>query len=86
MEPDLARQREEAHWLIDVLPEDKLHAVNTLLKVLAEPPSLAESLASAPYEDEELTPETIASIERGELDFEQGRTTSHAEMRREFGL
>ena len=86
MEPDLARQRQEAHWLIDVLPEDKLHAVSTLLKVLAAPPSLAESLASAPYEDEELTPETIASIERGRMSLRRGEGIAHDDVRREFGL
>lgn len=85
MELDLARQRQEAHWLIDVLPEDKLHAVSTLLKVLVDLPPLEESLASAPYEDEELTAETIAAIEQGDRDYEQGRVTSHAEMLREFG-
>jgi hypothetical protein len=84
MELDLARQRQEAHWLIDVLPEDKLHAVRTLLKVLVEPPPLAESLASAPDEEEELTPETIASIELGRLQGERGEVTSHEEMLREF--
>ncbi len=83
MEVDLAQQRHEAHLLIDVLPEDKLHAVRGLLDVLVEP--LSRSLAVAPVEEEELTADTIASIRRGERDGELGKLTSHEDMLREFG-
>jgi len=62
MELDLSQERQEAHLLIDVLPQEKLHAVRTLLDVLVEP--LSKSLAIAPDDDEELNSDTIASIER----------------------
>ena len=53
MELDFAQQRQQAHLLIDVLPEEKLSAVHSLLEVLVEP--LSRSLAMAPVEDEDLT-------------------------------
>jgi predicted GNAT family acetyltransferase len=50
----------------------------------AEP--LSVSLAAAPFDDEELTPETIEAIKQGERDSEEGRTVSHADLLREFGV
>jgi hypothetical protein len=72
--------------LVDILPEEKLYAVSTLLKVLVEPPSLAESLAAAPDEDEELLPEFAASLECAYASLDQGVGTPHEEVLREFGL
>jgi len=43
-----------------VLTEEKLFAVRNLLEVLVEP--LSRSLANAPVEDKELTPETINAL------------------------
>ena len=37
MELDLVQQRQQAHLLLDVLPEEKLFAVHNLLEVLVEP-------------------------------------------------
>lgn len=48
------------------------------------PEPLSQSLAKEPIENEDLSEETIASIERGRLCFERGEFTSHAEMLREF--
>ena len=83
MELDLAQQRLEAHLLVDALPQEKLQVLRSTLDTLVEP--LSASLAAAPFEEEELTAETIAAIQQGDLDYEQGRTTSHDEMLREFG-
>ena len=82
MELDLAKQRRHAHLLIDVLPEDKLSAVNNLLDVLVEP--LSKSLAEAPVENEDLTPETISDIERASSSLDRGEGISHEEILREF--
>ena len=84
MDLNLVEQRRHAHLLIDALPEDKLSAVNSLLDVLVEP--LSESLARAPEDDEELTPETIAILERANSAIGRGETISHEEVLREFGL
>ena len=81
---DLSQQRHEAHLLIDVLPEEKLYAVRSLLDVLVEP--LSKSLAMAPVEDEVLNDETIAAIERARASLARGEGISHDEILREFGL
>ena len=62
MELDLEQQRQQAHLMLDVLPGEKLAAVRNLLEVMVEP--LPRSLAMAPVEDEELTPETVAALHR----------------------
>ena len=84
MELDLARRRQQAHSLLDVLPEEKLSAVYNLLEVLVEP--LSQSLAMAPVEDEELTPETMAALDCASASLERGEDVSHEEVLREFGL
>jgi hypothetical protein len=43
-------------------------------------------LASAPVEDEEITDETAAAIERSRASLAQGEGIAHEEIRREFGL
>ncbi len=84
MELDLTQERQEAHMIIDVLPQEKLHAVRTLLDSLIEP--LSKSLAMAPLDDEELNSDTIASIERARISLRSGEGIPHDEIRREFGL
>ena len=81
---NFAQQRQQAHLLIDVLPEEKLFAVHNLLEVLVEP--LSRSLAMAPVEDEELTPETAAALDRARASLARGEGVSHEEVLREFGL
>jgi hypothetical protein len=82
MELDLAQQRQQAHLLIDVLPEQKLFAVHSLLEFLVEP--LSRSLAMAPVEEEELTPETMAQLNRSSAQLDRGESVSHEEVLREF--
>ena len=84
MEADLASQRREAHLLLDVLPEEKLVAVRSLLEVMVEP--LSRSLAMAPVEDEEITPEMAAALDRARASLARGEGVSHDEMLHEFGL
>jgi hypothetical protein len=58
MNAELNRERQQAHALLDMLPDEKLNAVRTLREVMVEP------LALAPVEEEEVTPETAAALER----------------------
>jgi hypothetical protein len=83
MEADLASQRREAHLLLDVLPEEKLVVVRSLLEVMVEP--LSRSLAMAPVEDEEITAETAEALDRARASLARGEGVSHDEMLREFG-
>lgn len=84
MELDFTQQRQQAHSLLDVLPDEKIAAVRSLLEVMVEP--LSRSLAMAPVEDEELTPETAAALDRARASLARGEGVSHEEVLREFGL
>jgi len=76
--------RQQAHELLDMLPDEKLNAVRTLLEVMVEP--LSRSLALAAVEEEELTPETAAALERARASLASGEGIPHEEILREFGL
>lgn len=84
MEPNIDRERQEAHALLDMLPAEKLNAVRGLLEAMVEP--LARSLASAPVEDEEINPETAASLDRARASLTRGEGIRQEEMLREFGF
>lgn len=81
---DLQQQRQQVHSLVDLLPPSKLDAVRTLLEVMVEP--LTRSLALAPVEDEEVTPETAAALDRARASLARGEGIPHEEILREFGL
>ncbi len=80
---DIARERQNAHALLDMLPEEKLTAVRGLLEVLVEP--LSRSLASAPVEEEEVTPETAAALDRSRASLARGEGVPHEDVLSEFG-
>ncbi len=62
MEPNLNQERRQAHALLDLLTAEKLNAVRSLLEVMVEP--LSRSLALAPVEEEEITADTAAALDR----------------------
>jgi hypothetical protein len=82
-EPDLSSERQQAHFLLDTLPDEKVSAVLTLLEVMVEP--LAASLAKAPVEEEELTPETAAALDRARASLARAKGVPHEDIVREFG-
>ena len=84
MEPNLDQERQRAHALLDMLPAEKLNAVRTLLEVMVEP--LTRSLALAPVEEEEITPDTAAALERARASLARGEGVPHEDILREFGL
>jgi hypothetical protein len=47
---------------------------------------LSSSLAKAPVEEEELTPETAAALDRARASLARGEGVSHEEVLREFDL
>jgi len=46
---------------------------------------LLRSLASAPIEEEEITPDTAAALERARTSLARGEGIPHEDMQREFG-
>ena len=79
----MSNPKEHAHALLDLLPEEKLTAVVGLLEVMVEP--LSRSLASAPMEEEEITPDTAAALERARASLGRGEGIPHEDMQRELG-
>jgi hypothetical protein len=67
-----------------MLPAEKVPAVRSLLEVMVEP--LARSLTLAPVEEEEITPETTAALDRARASLARGEGIPHEEILREFGL
>jgi hypothetical protein len=84
MGTNITEERQQAHTLLDMLPQEKLTVVRSLLEVMVEP--LSRSLASAPVEEEEVTPETAAALDRARASLARGEGIAHDEILREFGL
>lgn len=84
MEPNLNQERQQAHALLDLLPAAQLNAVRGLLEAMVEPAQ--RSLALAPVEEEEITPETAAALDRARASLARGEGIPHEEILREFGL
>ena len=80
----MAIDRQQAHQLIDRLDPGQLAAVTHLLEAMVDPVAL--SIANAPVEDEKITPETAAALDRARASIERGEGIPHNEMLREFGL
>ncbi|MDA1311822.1 MAG: hypothetical protein O2968_00665 [Acidobacteria bacterium] len=78
------QERRQAHDLLDLLPADKVNVVRNLLEVMVEP--LARSLAGSPVEEQDVTPETAAAVDRARASLARGEGVPHEEIRREFGL
>lgn len=84
MQADIQQDRRQAHALLDMLPAEKLNAVRSLLEVMVEP--LARSLVLGPVEEEEITAETAAALDRARASLNRGEGIPHEEILREFGL
>jgi hypothetical protein len=78
------QERQQAHALLDMLPDDKLAVVRSLLQVMVEP--LSTSLANAPVDDEQISDDTARSLERARASLARGEGIPHDEILREFGL
>jgi hypothetical protein len=80
----MANEKQHAHQLLDQLDPGQLAAVVHLLQVMTGP--LSRSLALAPEEEEEVTPETAAALDRARASLARGEGVAHQDIRREFGL
>ena len=81
--------RQQAHQLLDRLGAEQFIAVAKLLELLttSEPEPLRQSLARVPVEnDEELTIETAAALDRARASIARGEGIAHEEILREFEL
>jgi hypothetical protein len=81
---NLDQERRQAHALLNMLPAEKLNAVRSLLEVMVEP--IAQSIASAPVEDEEITAEMAAELDEAHALIDRGEGVPHEEILSRFGL
>jgi hypothetical protein len=84
METDLTQERQQAHALLDQLPNEKLTAVVHLLQAISDP--LARSLANPPIDDEPISEEEMRSVEASREWLKDHEPISHEEVLAEFGL
>ena len=82
MEQNTTPERQQAHELLDLLPDDKLHAVRSLLEVMIEP--VNASLETALIEEEEITAEAAAARDRAKASLARGEGITHQDILREF--
>ena len=84
MGTDVTQERQQAHALLDQLPNEKLTAVVHLLQAISDP--LARSLANAPVDDEPISEEEIRSVQASREWLKNHEPISHDEVLAEFGL
>jgi hypothetical protein len=77
--------RESLHNLVNRIPETELAAAQRFLEYLASNPAY-RAAALAPVDDEPVTDGDAAAIRRSLDDVRAGRTSSHDDVRAEFGL
>ncbi len=66
----ISATKEHAHKLIDRLPPAQLAAVASLLEAMLEP--LSQVVAGTPIEEEKITAETAADLDRARASIERG--------------
>lgn len=87
MDQVAAREREEAHRLIELVPDEDVSAARKMLAGLVREDAVLAALAAAPEDDEgELSEETAAALAAARRDIAEGRVFTHEEVMRELGL
>jgi hypothetical protein len=76
--------KQSAHRLLEQLDPSQLAAVVHLLEVMTDP--VTRSIANAPVEDEQITPEMAAELDAARASLDRGEGLSHEVVLREFGL
>jgi hypothetical protein len=84
MTQDSSNEKQQAHELIDRLPPAQLSAVVNLLESMLDPVSLA--IANAPVEEEEITPETAAALDRARERSNRNGCIPHEQVLAELGI
>jgi len=82
MTDNIGKEKKQAHELIERLAPTQLSAVVGLLEAMLDP----AALANAPVEEEEITPEMAAALDRARESLARGEGIPHEEILREFGL
>lgn len=84
MAGNVTQERQQAHALLDLLPQEKLTAVVHLLQAISDP--VARSIANAPIDDEPISEEETRVVEASREWLKDHEPISHEEVLAEFGL
>ena len=79
----MAANKQQAHKLIDRLAPGQVSAVVSLLEAMLNP---SHTIADAPVDGEEITPEMAAALERARASLARGEGIPHEDILREFGI
>jgi hypothetical protein len=85
MAHDAGSEKKQAHELIDRLDPAQVSAVVPLLQFMLMDP-VSRSLATAPVEQEPVSPEEAAALDEARAALDRGERISHEDILREFGL
>jgi hypothetical protein len=83
---ELTREQQELVELAVRVPREDIPVAKRVLNALIGVDPVWQALESAPFDDEEVTPEDEAALAEAEAEFRRGETTSHQEILREFGI
>jgi hypothetical protein len=84
MGTDATQERQQAHALLDKLPQEKPTAVVHLLQTISDP--LARSLANAPIDDTPTSAEEMRAVEASREWLNDHEPISHEQVLAEFAL
>ena len=85
MDTNVTQERQQAHALLDQLPNEKLTAVVHLLQAMSDP--VARSLANAPIDDEPISEEEMPRSSKPSKEWLKDHAPiPHEEVLAEFGL
>ncbi len=84
MEPNPEQRRQQAHLILDMLPDEKIPHAAGLLEEMLDPVTAA--LAKASPDDEAVSEAEAREITAAREALAQGRGIAHEDVLREFGL
>ena len=84
MAPYSTNEKQQAHALLDLLPQEKLTAVVHLLQAISDP--VARSLANAPIDDEPVSEDETRTVEASKEWLKDHAPIPHEEVLAELGL
>jgi len=90
MSADFVQQRQQARFLVEILPEDKLAVAVGVLEAMVniEPDAVSQAIANAPFDDEVESADERISVASSKawLSDHPGQGTTHEQLMAEFGL
>ena len=84
MGTDVTQERQQAHALVDLLPEEKLDAVVHLLQVITDP--VVRAIAHAPVDEEPLTAEETKALDESREWLKHNAGIPHDQVLAELGI